>query len=136
MNAMAIRKALGTDHLSQFILPWTQVSMFIIGAVFWVMATTQGAPFDAETFGYFALEYPAEAWAMAMMGPAALTWVGLRNPVKHWMVAIGAGLQFLNFCALGYSFLLTGGQPVMGLFAIIFFAPLHAYIFGAAVNDT
>lgn len=136
MNAMAIRKALGTDHLSQFILPWTQVSMFIIGAVFWVMATTQAAPFDAETFGYFALEYPAEAWAMAMMGPAALTWVGLRNPVKHWMVAIGAGLQFLNFCALGYSFLLTGGQPVMGLFAIIFFAPLHAYIFGAAVNDT
>lgn len=136
MNAMAIRKALGTDHLSQFILPWTQVSMFIIGAVFWVMATTQAAPFDAETFGYFALEYPAEAWAMAMMGPAAMVWVGLRNPVKHWMVAIGAGLQFLNFCALGYSFLLTGGQPVMGLFAIIFFAPLHAYIFGAAVNDT
>lgn len=136
MNARAIRKALGTDHLSQFILPWTQVSMFIIGAVFWVMATTQAAPFDAETFGYFALEYPAEAWAMAMMGPAAMVWVGLRNPVKHWMVAIGAGLQFLNFCALGYSFLLTGGQPVMGLFAIIFFAPLHAYIFGAAVNDT
>lgn len=136
MNARAIRKALGTDHLSQFILPWTQVSMFIIGAVFWAMATTQAAPFDAETFGYFALEYPAEAWAMAMMGPAAMVWVGLRNPVKHWMVAIGAGLQFLNFCALGYSFLWTGGQPVMGLFAIIFFAPLHAYIFGAAVNDT
>lgn len=136
MNARTVRRALRADHLSQFILPWTQVSMFIIGAVFWVMATTQGAPFDAETFGYFALEYPAEAWAMAMMGPAALTWVGLRNPVKHWMVAIGAGLQFLNFCALGYSFLWTGGQPVMGLFAIIFFAPLHAYIFGAAVNDT
>lgn len=136
MNARTVRRALRADHLSQFILPWTQVSMFIVGAVFWVMATTQGAPFDAETFGYFALEYPAEAWAMAMMGPAALTWVGLRNPVKHWMVAIGAGLQFLNFCALGYSFLWTGGQPVMGLFAIIFFAPLHAYIFGAAVNDT
>lgn len=136
MNVRAVRKALGTDHLSQFILPWTQVSMFIIGAVFWAMATTQAAPFDAETFGYFALEYPAEAWAMAMMGPAAMVWVGLRNPVKHWMVAIGAGLQFLNFCALGYSFLWTGGQPVMGLFAIIFFAPLHAYIFGAAVNDT
>lgn len=136
MNARTVRRALRADHLSQFILPWTQVSMFIIGAVFWAMATTQAAPFDAETFGYFALEYPAEAWAMAMMGPAALTWVGLRNPVKHWMVAIGAGLQFLNFCALGYSFLWTGGQPVMGLFAIIFFAPLHAYIFGAAVNDT
>ena len=136
MNARTVRRALRADHLSQFILPWTQVSMFIIGAVFWAMATTQAAPFDAETFGYFALEYPAEAWAMAMMGPAALTWVGLRNPVKQWMVAIGAGLQFLNFCALGYSFLWTGGQPVMGLFAIIFFAPLHAYIFGAAVNDT
>jgi len=136
MNARAVRKALGTDHLSQFILPWTQVSMFIIGAVFWAMATTQDAPFDAKTFGEFALQYPAEAWAMAMMGPAAMVWVGLRNPVKHWMVAIGAGLQFLNFCALGYSFLWTGGQPVMGLFAIIFFAPLHAYIFGAAVNDT
>jgi hypothetical protein len=136
MNASAIRKTLGIDHLSQFILPWTQVAMFIIGAVFWAMATIQAAPFDAETFGDFALQYPAEAWAMAMMGPAAMVWVGLRNPVKHWMVAIGAGMQFLNFCALSYSFLWTGGQPVMGLFAIIFFAPLHAYIFGAAVNDT
>ena len=135
MNVRAIRKALGTDHLSQFILPWTQVAMFIIGAVFWAMATHQVAPFDADTFGEFALRFPAEAWAMAMMGPAAMVWIGLRDPVKHWMVIIGAGLQFINFSALGYSFLLTGGQPVMGLFAIIFFAPLHAYIFGAAVND-
>ena len=136
MNARAVRKALGINHLAQPVLCFTQVAMFIIGAVFWAMASTQSAPFNADTFGHFALEYPAEAWAMAMMGPAALTWVGLRDPVKHWMVAIGAGLQFLNFCALGYSFLFTGGEPVMGLFAIIFFAPLHAYVFGAAVNDT
>lgn len=136
MNARTVRRALGINHLAQPVLCFIQVAMFIVGAVFWIMASTQAAPFDADTFGEFALRYSAEAWAMAMMGPAALTWVGLRNPVKHWMVAIGAGMQFINFCALGYSFLFTGGEPVMGLFAIIFFAPLHAYIFGAAVNDT
>ena len=135
MNARAVRKALGVDHLSQPILSYTQVAMVIIGGLFWFMAAKQAAPFDVENYGEFALEYPAEAWAMAMMGPAALTWVGLRDPVKRWMVAIGSGLQFINFCALGYSFIFTGGQPVMGLFALVFFAPLHAYIFGAAVND-
>ena len=136
MNARTVRKALGTNHLAQPVLSYAQIAMVIVGAVFWAMAATQAAPFDAGTFGNFALEYPAEAWAMAMMGPAAIVWIGLRDPVKRWMVALGAGLQFANFCALGYSFIWTGGEPVMGLFALIFFAPLHAYIFGAAVNDT
>lgn len=136
MNARAVRKALGIDHLSQPVLSYAQIAMVIVGAIFWAMASHQVAPFDADTFGEFALQFPAEAWAMAMMGPAAIVWVGLRDPVKRWMVAIGAGMQFVNFCALGYSFIFTGGEPVMGLFALIFFAPLHAYIFGAAVNDT
>jgi hypothetical protein len=135
MNARTVRKALGIDHLSQPVLSYVQIAMVIVGAVFWAMATHQVAPFDADTFGEFALQFPAEAWALAMMGPAAIVWVGLRDPVKRWMVAIGAGMQFVNFCALGYSFIFTGGEPVMGLFALIFFAPLHAYIFGAAVND-
>jgi hypothetical protein len=135
MNARAVRKALGIDHLSQPVLSYMQVMLILVGAVFWIMATTQAAPFDEDTFGRFALQYPAEAWALAMMGPAALTWVGLRDPVKRWMVAVGVGMQFVNFCALGYSFIFTGGEPVMGLFALIFFAPLHIYIFGAAVND-
>ena len=136
MNARAVRKALGIDHLSQPVLSYAQIAMVIVGAIFWGMAAHQIAPFDVDTFGEFALQFPAEAWAMAMMGPAAIVWVGLRDPVKRWMVAIGAGMQFVNFCALGYSFIFTGGEPVMGLFALIFFAPLHAYIFGAAVNDT
>jgi hypothetical protein len=135
MNVRAVRKALGTDHLSQFILPWTQLGLFIVGAGFWYLATNQDSPFDVNTFGHFALEFPAEFWAVAMMGPAAITWIGLRDPVKHWMVIIGSGLQFINFSALCYSFLWTGGNDVMGLFALIFFAPLHAYMFGAAVND-
>ncbi len=135
MNARAVRKALGIDHLSQPVLSYAQIAMVIVGAVFWGMAAHQVAPFDVDTFGEFALQFPAEAWAMAMMGPAAIVWVGLRDPVKRWMVAIGAALQFINFCALGYSFIFTGGEAVMGLFALIFFAPLHAYIFGAAVND-
>lgn len=131
----AVRKALGTDHLSQPVLGFAQIWLVVIGAFFWAMATTQAAPFDVKTYGQFALTFRAEAWAVAMMGPAALTWIGLRDPVKRWMVAIGAGLQMMNFCALGYSMLFTGGQPMMGIFALVFFAPLHAYILGAAVND-
>lgn len=135
MNARAVRKALGIDHLSQPVLSYAQIMLVAIGAGFWALATHQAAPFDVDTFGAFALEYPAEVWALAMMGPAALTWVGLRDPVKRWMVALGAGLQFVNFCALGYSFIFTGGNIVMGMFAWAFFALGHAYIFGAAVND-
>ena len=135
MNARAVRKALGTDHLSQPVLGFAQIALVAIGAMFWMMASLQAAPFDVKTYGEFALKFRAEAWALAMMGPAALTWIGLRDPVKRWMVAIGAGLQMLNFCALGYSMLFTGGQPMMGIFALIIFAPLHAYILGAAVND-
>lgn len=135
MNVRAVRKALGTDHLSQPILPWIQLGLFLIGAGFWYLATQQDSPFDVNTFGHFALEFRAEFWAIAMMGPAAITWIGLRDPVKHWMVSVGAGLQFLNFSALAYSFLWTGGNDVMGMFALVIFAPLHAYMFGAAVND-
>jgi hypothetical protein len=131
----AMQKAFDPALLTLALLPAAQISLLVIGIAFWIMATTQAAPFDADTFGHFALEYPAEAWAMAMMGPAALVLIGLRDPVKRWMVAVGAGMQFINFCALGYSFIFTGGEPVMGLFALLFFAPLHACVFGAAVND-
>lgn len=135
MNVRAVRKALRTDHLSQPLLGFVQIGLVAIGGMFWVMASLQAAPFDVSTYGEFALLFQAEAWALAMMGPAALTWIGLRDPVKRWMVAIGAGLQMVNFCALGYSMLFTGGQPMMGIFALVFFAPLHAYILGAAIND-
>lgn len=135
MNGRAVRRALRVDHLSQPVLGFVQIGLVAIGAMFWMMATIQAAPFDVNTYGEFALTFRAEAWALAMMGPAALTWIGLRDPVKRWMVAIGAGMQMINFCALGYSMLFTGGQPMMGIFALVFFAPLHAYILGAAVND-
>lgn len=135
MNAKAVRRALRADHLSQPVLGFFQIGLVVVGVFFWVMASLQAAPFDVKTYGEFALNFRAEAWALAMMGPAALTWIGLRDPVKRWMVAIGSGLQMLNFCALGYSMLFTGGQPMMGIFALVIFAPLHAYILGAAAND-
>lgn len=135
MNERAVRRALRVDHLSQPVLGFFQIGLVVVGVFFWIMASLQAAPFDVKTYGEFALTFRAEAWALAMMGPAALTWIGLRAPVKRWMVAIGAGMQMMNFCALGYSMLFTGGQPMMGILALVIFAPLHAYILGAAVND-
>lgn len=131
----AIQKAFDPSVLTLPLTSFLHLALVGIGMAFWVMAAEQIAPFDADTFGEFALQFPAEAWAMAMMGPAAIVWIGLRDPVKRWMVATGSGMLFVNFCALGYSFIATGGEPVMGAFALIFFAPLHLSVFGAAVND-
>ena len=135
MNAKIVRKALRMDHLSQPVLPWIQVGLVVIGAMFWAMASLREEAFDVGMYGEFALRFPAEAWAVAMMAPAAMVWIGLRDPVKHWMVAFGAALQVMQFCALGYSALFTGGEPIIGVFCVVLFAPLHAYILGAALND-
>ncbi len=56
--------------------------------------------------------------------------------IKRWMVMVGSSLQIIQFCALGYSAWFTGGEPIIGVYAIIFFASLYAYILGAALNDT
>lgn len=135
MNAATVRKALRRDHLSQPVLGYIQIGIIFIGSCFWVMARLQDDVFDVNMYGEFALRFKAEAWALAMMCPAAMVWVGLRHPVKHWMVAVGAALQMSQFLALGYSAIFTGGEPIIGLFCNGFFAPLYAYMLVEALRD-
>lgn len=135
MNAAAVRKALRRDHLSQPVLGYIQIGLIFMGSCFWIMARLQDNVFDVAMYGEFALRFKAEAWALAMMCPAAMIWVGLRHPVKHWMVAVGSALQVMQFLALGYSAIFTGGEPIIGLFCNGFFAPLFAYMLVEALRD-
>ena len=135
MNEAVVRKALRMDMLSQPVLGYAQIVLVIIGGLFWAMASQRAEAFDVRLYGTFALSFKAETWAVAMMAPAALVWIGLRNPIKRWMVMVGTSLQICQFCALGYSALFTGGEPIIGIFCVVCFAPMHAYILGAALNE-
>jgi hypothetical protein len=128
MNAATLSKALRQNHLAQPVLGHIQIGLIFVGSCFWVMARLQEDAFDAAMYGDFALLFQAEVWALAMMCPAAMVWVGLRHPVKRWMVAAGSMLQILQFSALGYSAIFTGGEPIIGVFCNGFFAPLFAYM--------
>ena len=124
-----------SHYLSQTVLCQMQIAVVLIGALFWIEARMQGEAFSAAVFGQFATEFPAEVWAGVMMGASALCWIGLRHPVKRWMVAIGAGLQTVQYVALGYSAIATGGEMVIGLHCTVFFAPIYAVMFWEAIRD-
>ena len=122
-------------YLSQPILCQMQVAIIFIWSLFWIEARMQGAAFCAAVCGEFALQFPAEMWAGVMMGASAFCWIGLRHPVKRWMVAFGAGLQTLQYLALGYSAIATGGEMVIGLHCTTFFAPIYMVMFWEAVRS-
>lgn len=122
-------------YLAQPILCQMQVAIIMIGALFWIEARLQGEAFSAAVFGEFALRFPAEMWAGVMMGASAMCWIGLRHPVRRWMVAIGAGLQTIQYLALGYSAIATGGEMVIGLHCTGLFAPIYMVMFWEALRD-
>lgn len=124
----------GHKYLTQPILCQMQLAIILIGAMFWIEARLQGEAFSAAVFGEFALQFPAEVWASVMMGASAMCWVGLRHPVKRWMVAAGAGLQTLQYLALGYSAIVTGGEMVIGLHCTTFFAPIYIVMLVEALH--
>lgn len=121
-------------YLHQPILQQMQVAIIFIGSLFWIEARMQGEAFSAAVFGDFAVMFPAEMWAGVMMGASALCWIGLRHPVKRWMVAVGAGLQTLQYLALGYSAIATGGEMVIGLHCTTFFAPIYMVMLWEALR--
>jgi hypothetical protein len=125
MSARSIAVAVLKDFLSQPVLGQMQIGFVIIGALFWAQAMGRPEAFDVNMYGRFALMFRAEFWAAAMMAPAAMCWVGLQNPVKRWMVAVGASLQTAQFLALAYSAIVTGGEPIIGYFCSVLFAPLY-----------
>lgn len=130
MNAQAIYMAVSRRHdlLSHPILSLIQISIVTVGGLFWIQAGLRPEAFDAALYGEFALRFRAEVWAALMMGSAAICWVGLRHPVKRWMVAVGGAIQTAQFLALAYSAIVTGGEPIIGYFCSILFAPLYTWI--------
>ncbi len=130
MNVRSVERAIdrirGRDWLDQPALAFIQVCIFAVGSLFWLEAYHRSEAFDPSVYGEFAVRFPAEMWAGAMMGAAAIIWIGLQDPMKRWMVAIGASMQAVQFSLLAYSAIATGGQEVIGYWASVLFAPLHA----------
>ena len=136
MMARTIARALRPHYIDQPRLMQEQVAIFVVGSLFWIEARLGDKSFSTDIFGHFALQFPAEFWALLMMASSTLVWAGLRNPIKRWMVATGAALQIANFLGLGYSSLATGGQVVVGFWCTIYFAPAFARILWEALYDS
>ena len=86
---MAERRAIGwlaKNGLARYrpIFMVAQISLFIIGCMFWIDTQSGGQAFTAEVWGDLAYSIPASFWAFANMSTSALTAVGLMKPVKNW----------------------------------------------------
>lgn len=136
---MAERRAIGwlaKNGLARYrpIFMVAQISLFIIGCMFWIDTQSGGQAFTAEVWGDLAYSIPASFWAFANMSTSALTAGGLMKPVKNWMVTTGAALSCLQYLTLSWSAVFDGGAAVIGLYASIFFLPLHIWIMVEAIG--
>ena len=102
-----------------------QMAVFSIGLLSWMAGGVGVNSFSPETWGAWACQFPAAAWAGTQMSAAALTMGGLFRPVSRWKVIIGASVQALQFGALAYSAVFTGGQFVISVWPILFLVPAH-----------
>lgn len=138
MNSEAIKeaiRALRQSWLDQPLLSFLQIGLFVIGVFFWVEARLQNEAFNVEIYGRFALQFPAEFWAAAMMGGSAMSWIGLRDPVRRHMILTGAAVMTANFLGLAYSAIATDGELIVGAFCSVIFAPIYAITLMEAVLD-
>jgi hypothetical protein len=112
-----------------------QILLFIAGALFWWEAKTSSEAFNVTLYGSFALQYPAELWAGAMMGFSTLTWIGLIKPIRKNMVSVGAIGNAIQFMLLSYSAVFTGGEFIVGVFASLLFLTPHVWLSIEAVIE-
>jgi hypothetical protein len=105
-----------------------EIMLFVIGVLFWVQAGLQAEAFNHETFGRFALMFPAELWAGAMMAGSAIAYIGLVKPIRRNMVAVGAAINAIQYSGLAYSSIFTGGEFVIGIHLIMLFVPAHIWM--------
>lgn len=113
---------------------YTQYSLFVFGVMFWLDANLGSEGFKEATWGAFAYFFPAKMWAALNMGASALAIVGLKKPIRTWMVSAGAFLHCVQFGAISYSATYTGGEMIVGLFASVYFLPLHMWLLYEAVT--
>ena len=122
----SVSLARSVSWLDQPAVSFIQLCIFAAGAMFWVEAYQRPEAFSSALYGELALRLPAEIWAGVMMGAAAMVWIGLMNPPKRWMVAFGGVLQTAQFLSLSYSAIATNGEPIIGYWCSVFFAPIYA----------
>lgn len=128
MTSGQIRSAINAmrrDWLDQPALAAMEWGLLVIGTLFWIEARMSSEAFSVDIYGGFALQFPAEVWAGMMVCGSGMILIGLRDPVKRWMVAIGAAVMSLNFLGLAYSAIVTDGELIVGAFCSVLFAPLH-----------
>lgn len=137
MNSGQIRHAIMVikrDWLGQPVLLGIEWGLLAIAVLFWVEARLSAEAFSAEIYGKFALQFPAELWAGLMLAGAAMTLIGLRDPVRRGMVVFGGTVMALQFLGLAYSSIATGGELIIGAFCSVIFAPLHVVMVWEAVQ--
>lgn len=105
-----------------------QIMLFIVASGFWAFSSLGGDTMHPAIYGTFATSIPAKFWAMIMMAGCAMIINGLVRPINNWMVATGGALLCVNFTALAYSAIFTGGQFVIGIFASVFFLTWHIWL--------
>ena len=118
------------DSIARYrpLLVASNIALFVIGALFMADAVTGAEGFKESTWGSFALSFPAEMWAGIMMSGCAMCLIGLIHPVRWWMVTLGGVVQCLNFIALAYSAIVTGGEYAVGVYASFYFAPFYTWL--------
>jgi hypothetical protein len=125
------------DWLSQPVLLWINVALFVVASGFWIEAHFINLAFSPEIYGTFATALPSQAWAGTMAIAAVITFTGLVQPIHRRKVAIGACIHSAQFTALAYSAIMTGGELVIGLFASVVFAPMFLKLaYEAWENDS
>lgn len=113
---------------------YAQLALFVFGVMFWIDATIGANGFKEETWGALAYSIPAKAWAMLNMCASGFTIIGLKKPIRSWMVVIGATLHCIQFAVISYSATYTGGEMIVGLMSSVYFLPLHMWLLYEAVK--
>ena len=113
-----------------------EISLLLIGSLFWIDTMLGGDSFSPETWGAWACQWPAEAWAAVMIGGSVATISGLMHPITRARIVVGSLIHLVQFTALALSALFTGGEFVIAVFSLIFFVPMHVVLaWEAAIYD-
>lgn len=105
-----------------------ELQLFTIGCLFWVDSYGSSSQLTPETWGSLAYMFPADMWAFCAMFCSAVLINGLMKPIKGRMVVLGSAVSCIQFIVLSYSAAFTGGEVVIGLYASVFFLPIHIWI--------
>jgi hypothetical protein len=112
-----------------------QIALFAVGALFWIDARNGAHGFQETTWGWFAYQFPAEVWALINLSAAFLTFIGLVEPRHRYSLIAGSVLHVVQFAGLSVSILFTDGEAVVGLYAALFFLPIHMWVLAEGVRD-